>query len=156
MKRLVEFPSGDRGRAPGRPSARSPDRGEGPTALLPGRMASAESHRQMVVSEIEATIPCSMAAGARSGVPAASGTPLAAGSSHASALIATTTSGERPGPPGSWSLLEPDQALLVKPLALLGDDLTGVPSRAAISSLAIPSAASSRILARVTSRYAEL
>ena len=36
MKRLVEFPSGDRGRAPGRPSARSPDRGEGPTALLPG------------------------------------------------------------------------------------------------------------------------
>jgi hypothetical protein len=90
-------------------------------------MASAESHRQMVVSEIEATIPCSMAARARSGAcQRASGTPLAAGSSHASALIATTTSGGKDrGPPGSWSLLEPEQALLVEPLAPLGDDLAG-------------------------------
>ena len=90
-------------------------------------MASAESHRQIVVSEIEATMPCSMAARARSGVcQRASGAPLVAGNSHASALIATTTSGGKPGAArGSWLLLEPGQALLVEPFAPLGNDLAG-------------------------------
>lgn len=112
----------------------------------------------MVVSEIEARVPCSMAARRRSGAcQRASGTPLVAGNSHASALIATTTSGgEDRGPSGSCSLPEPGQALLVEPLTPLGDDSwRGVPGRAAISSLGSPSAASSTILARVTSRCAE-
>src|SRR5829696_5301033 len=90
-------------------------------------MASAESHRQMVVSEIEATMPCSMAVRARSGAcQRASGTPLLAGSSHARALIATTTSGgESRGPPGPWLLLETGRALLAEAFAPLGNDLSG-------------------------------
>jgi len=79
----------------------------------------------MVVSEIEATIPCSMAARARSGAcQRESGTPLVAGSSHAIALIVTITSGGKSrGPPASRSLQEASQALLVETFAPFGDDL---------------------------------
>jgi hypothetical protein len=79
----------------------------------------------MVVSEIEATMPCSMAARARSGAcQRESGTPLVAGSSHAIALIDTTTSGGKSrGPSGSRSLQEAGQALPVASFAPFGDDL---------------------------------
>ena len=59
-----------------------------------GLIASALSQRQIVVPEIEAVMPDSTAARTRSGhCQRASGVSVFAGSSQASALMATTTSG---------------------------------------------------------------
>src|SRR6266851_3095328 len=64
-----------------------------------GLIASADSHRQIVVPEIDATMPWAAAWRARSGqCQRASGTPVVAGNSQARALTATAASrGERPG-----------------------------------------------------------
>ena len=77
---------------------KSGSRGKIQDRCCQGLIASAESQRQMVVPEIEATMPCSMAVRARSGqCQRASGTPAVEGSSQASALTATTISGRGSG-----------------------------------------------------------
>jgi hypothetical protein len=90
-------------------------------------IASADSHRQIVVSEIAAVMPWSTAARARSAqCQRASGTPVAAGSSHASALTATTTCGGKTrGPSAPGEITQSGQALLVEAFAPLGHDLAG-------------------------------
>src|SRR5438270_6468466 len=88
-------------------------------------MASADSHRQMVVPEISATIPREQTSAAMSGTcRRASGTPRRDGSSQASALTATTTSGgEGRGPTAPGTLLQAGETLLEEALAPLRHDL---------------------------------
>jgi hypothetical protein len=88
-------------------------------------IASADSQRQIVVSEIDAVMPVSTAARARSAqCQRASGVPVAAGSSHASALTATTTSGGKTRwPSAAGKVRQPGDALLVEAFAPLRDDL---------------------------------
>src|SRR5712691_546667 len=89
-------------------------------------MASSDSHRQMVMSEIEATRPRAMASARMSGTCRRDrGRPSVNGRSQASALISTTTPGGKDrGPPVPGPFVEPRQALLVEALAPLGDDLS--------------------------------
>jgi hypothetical protein len=100
-------------------------------------------------------MPCSTTARARSGhCHRDSGRPEVAGSSHASALIATTTSGgEGRGPSAPLQIIQPGQTLLVEPFGPLGHYLPwGVDSRREpIWSLRSPSAAINTTLARTTS-----
>jgi hypothetical protein len=88
-------------------------------------MASAESQRQMVVSLMEATSPSAIAARASAGqCQRESGTPVLAGSSQASALMAMMTSGGKDRRATSAGLVvEAGEALLEEPFAPLGDDL---------------------------------
>ncbi len=84
-------------------------------------MASSDSHRQMVVPEMSATIPRVTASAARSGTwKRDSGTPSREGSSQASALTATTTSGGKDRrSAASRALLEARQAVLEEAFAPL-------------------------------------
>src|SRR5713101_4235740 len=106
-------------------AAKAGSRGKIQERTRHGLIASADSHRQMVVPETDATMPCCTAARARSGqCQRASGTPVVAGSSQARALTATTTSGgKRRGPPSPRQVAEPGQALVAEPFAPLGDHL---------------------------------
>jgi hypothetical protein len=90
-----------------------------------GLIASALSQRQIVVPEIDAAMPWSTAARARSGhCQRASGTPALVGNSQASALTATTTSGGKTRGPSSPGLIgQSGQALLVEAFAPLGHHL---------------------------------
>src|SRR6266540_3502450 len=106
-------------------ASKSGSRGKSQLRKVHGRMASADSHRQMVVSEIWATIPEAMASARRYGTNHRDrGRSSFEGSSQARALTATTTSGgkdrraSRPGP-----LLQPRKAVLEEPLAPLGHHL---------------------------------
>src|SRR5262245_23435942 len=107
--------------------AKSGSRGKIQDRCCQGLIASAESQRQMVVPEIEATMPCSMAARARSGQhQRASGAPTLVGSSQASALTATTTSGGKTGRSSSPGLIgKSGQALVVEAFAPFGHHLPG-------------------------------
>src|SRR5271166_259375 len=104
---------------------KSGSRGKIQDRCCQGLIASAESQRQMVVPEIEATMPCSMAVRARSGqCQRASGTPAVEGSSQASALTATTTSGGKTRGSSSPGLIgQSGQALVVEAFAPLGHHL---------------------------------
>ena len=90
-----------------------------------GRMASSESHRQIVVPEISATMPRVVTSLAMSGTCSRdSGTPNREGSSQANALTATTTSGGKDrGSTAPGALFEPGETLLEEPLTPLRDDL---------------------------------
>src|SRR6476620_11644976 len=106
---------------------KSGSRGKIQERCCQGLIASALSQRQIVVPEIEAVMPCSTAARARSGhCQRASGWGLSAftGSSQASALMATTTSGGKTrGPSSPRQIGQAGQALVVETFAPLGDDL---------------------------------
>jgi hypothetical protein len=104
--------------------AKSGSRGKIQDRCCQGLIASAQSQRQIVVSEMEAKMPCSTAARARSGqCQRASGTPAVVGSSQASALPATTTSGGNSGPSSPGLIGQSGQALLVEAFAPLGHHL---------------------------------
>src|SRR5712691_6957733 len=95
-------------------------------------MASAASHRQMVVPEISATRPRWSASARISGTCNLDrGRPSLCGSSHAIALTATTTSGgKNRGSTMPWAFLEPDESLFEEPLAPLRHDLSaGIQAR---------------------------
>ena len=107
--------------------AKAGSRGKSQLRTRHGRMASAESQRQIVVPLISAISPCASTS-RRSSVrdQRDSGTQERAGSSQASALTATTTPGgkdERPAAPGL--LLEPRAAEEAEALPPLADDLAG-------------------------------
>src|SRR6476661_1124227 len=105
--------------------AKSGSRGKIQDRCCHGLIASADSQRQIVVPEIAATMPCSTAARAKSGqCQRASGAPAVVGSSQASALTATTTSGGKTGGSSSPGLIgKSGQALLVEAFAPLGHHL---------------------------------
>src|SRR5215203_3387750 len=88
-------------------------------------MASSESHRQMVVPEICATMPRAIASRATSCVlQRLKGTPEVAGSSQAMAFTSILTSGGKGrGPARARSIFQPLQALLMESLAPLPDHL---------------------------------
>ena len=90
-----------------------------------GRMASSDSHCQMVEPEMLATRPRLMTSAWMSGTwRRESGSPSCAGSSHAIALTAMTNSGgKKPAPAGPVALLQALQALLEEPFAPFADDL---------------------------------
>jgi hypothetical protein len=100
-------------------------------------------------------MPCSTAARARSGhCQRDSGRPEVAGSSHASALIATTTSGgESRGSSDPRQIIQPGQTLLVEALAPLGHHLPWGVEPGGDLVVAQPSAAINTILARTTCAY---
>src|SRR5216683_6723467 len=92
---------------------------------LQGRMASAASHRQIVVPEISATRPRRSTSARISGTCSLDrGRPRRFGSSHAMALTSTVTSGGKnrgatsPGP-----FFEPGKTLLEETLSPLRHDL---------------------------------
>lgn len=118
-------------------------------------MASSDSQRQMVVPEMSATIPRLTTSAAMSGTCSRdSGTPSREGSSQASALTATTTSGGKAGGPATpGALLQPGDAVLEEALTPLGDDLAAGVQAGGDWSLSSPSAAMRTILALITSRY---
>src|SRR6478609_5754784 len=106
-------------------AAKSGSRGKIQDRCCQGLIASVLSQRQMVVPEIEATMPDSTAARARSGhCQRASGVSVFAGSSQASALIATTTSGGKTrGPSPPRQIGQAGQTLVVEAFAPLGHHL---------------------------------
>ena len=83
------------------------------------------SRSATVLSRIRATRPDRCASRTTSAVLSReNGRPSVAGSSHASALIWTTSSGgENPGPPRAWTFRKAGQALLEEPLAPQTDDI---------------------------------
>ncbi|KLO44661.1 hypothetical protein ABW17_08185 [Mycobacterium nebraskense] len=106
---------------------KSGSRGKIQERCCQGLIASADSQRQIVVPEIEAAMPCSTAARARSGhCQRASGCGLLAfvGNSQASALMATTTSGGKTrGPSSPRQIGQSGQTLVAEAFAPFGDDL---------------------------------
>src|SRR5258706_1657996 len=114
-----------RSRTPPALAAKAGSRGKIHDRTRHGLIASADSHRQIVVPETDATMPCCTAARARSGqCQRASGTPWVAGSSQARALTATTTSGGKGRAPSApRQVTQPGQALAAEPLAPLGNHL---------------------------------
>src|SRR5215213_7040604 len=88
-------------------------------------MASSDSHRQIVVPEMSAAMPRATTSVAMSGTcKRDSGTPRRDGSSQASALTATTTSGGKGrGSATSGAFFQTGQALFEEALAPLRDDL---------------------------------
>jgi len=84
-----------------------------------GRMASSLSHRHTVLSLIVATKPTLRTYRAMSAVlHRDKGTPVVAGSSHASAFTSITTSGgEDPGAPRAVSIIEPRHSLVEESLS---------------------------------------
>ncbi len=88
-------------------------------------MASSDSHRQMVVPEISATMPRERTSAAMSATCRRDrGTSRREGSSQARALTATTTSGGKDRwSAASGALLQAGEPLLEEPLAPLRDDL---------------------------------
>src|SRR6266545_5939298 len=105
-------------------TANSGSRGKIQVRCCHGRIASSCSHRQTVLSLMRATMPDRCASRTISAVLSReSGRPSVAGSSHASALIWTTSSGGKsPGPTRARALLQAGHALLEEPLAPLADD----------------------------------
>ena len=103
---------------------KSGSRGKIPLRWRQGRMASSDSHCQMVEPEMLATRPRLMTSAWMSGTwRRESGSPSCAGSSHAIALTAMSNSGEKPAPAGPVALLQALQALLEEPFAPFADDL---------------------------------
>src|SRR6266852_3533195 len=100
-------------------AAKSGSRGKIQVRCCQGRMASSWSHRHTVVSLMVATMPERWASRTRSlMLRRESGKPRVAGSSHARALIWTTTSGgEKPWAARAWSLLQAVQAFVEEPFA---------------------------------------
>src|SRR5207302_4661353 len=84
-----------------------------------GRIASALSQRHTVLSLMLATNPnCRACCATSATLKRDSGAPSVAGSSHASALTwTTTTGGKSPGPAWARLIFQPGQALLVEALA---------------------------------------
>ncbi len=107
-------------------TANSGSRGKIQVRCCHGRIASSWSHRQTVLSLIRATMPDRCASRTISAVLSReSGRPRVAGSSHASALIWTTSSGGKsPGPTRAWAFLKAGHALLEESLAPETDDIT--------------------------------
>ncbi len=120
-----------------------------------GRMASSDSHRQIVVPEISATMPRPITSVAMSGTCRRdSGTPRRRRQFARQGLDGDDDlRGKDRWPPAPWALIESGQARLEESFAPLRHDLTACVERSAISSLSSPSAAMSTILARTTSRY---
>jgi hypothetical protein len=89
---------------------------EDPRAVVPRRIASSLSQRQIVIAAIVATIPRLTASRASSALDQReSGTPFSAGSSHASALTsATCAGGKTPRPTRPRSFLKTSQPLLAE------------------------------------------
>src|ERR1700674_2062981 len=107
-------------------TANSGSRGKIQVRCCQGRIASSWSHRQTVLSLIRATMPDRCASRTISAVLSReSGRPRIAGSSHASALIWTTScGGKSPGPTRAWAFLKTGHALLEESLAPETDDIT--------------------------------
>jgi hypothetical protein len=118
-------------------------------------IASSESQRQTDAPESSQTIPRATAARAISLVEKRdSGSPLAAGSSQASAFTSARTSGGKAGGlPRRGRSSSPVSPSSWKRLRHIDTTSRRVFSRAAISSLRSPWAAKSTICARTTSRY---
>src|SRR5260370_8997901 len=106
-------------------TANSGSRGKIQVRCCHGRIASSWSHRQTVLSLIRATMPDRCASRTISAVLSReSGRPRVTGSSHASALICTTSSGGKsPGPTRAWAFLKAGHALLEESLAPQTDDI---------------------------------
>src|SRR5436309_8802272 len=100
-------------------AAKAGSRGKIQVRCCQGRMASSWSHRHTVVSLMVATMPERWASRTRSPMlRRESGKPRVAGSSHARALIWTTTSGgKKPGAARARSLLQAVQAFVEEPFA---------------------------------------
>src|SRR5712691_5670871 len=100
-------------------AAKSGSRGKIHVRCCQGRMASSLSHRHTVVSLMVATMPVRCASRTRSPMlKRESGKPRVAGSSHARALIWTTTSGgKNPGASRAWSLLQAAQPFVEEAFA---------------------------------------
>ena len=119
-----------------------------------GLIASSASQRRTVDAETDATMPAAAAWRASSGqVQRASGFPLAAGGSQARALTsATTRAGNVRGRPGRGASASPARPCWQYRRRHLRAVSSQMPSRAAIALFPNPSAASSTIRARSTSR----
>src|SRR6266566_2130360 len=106
-------------------TANSGSRGKIQVRCCHGRIASSCSHRQTVLSLMRATMPDRCASRTISAVLSReSGRPSVAGSSHASALILTTSSGGKsPGPTRAWAFLQARHAFLEESLAPQTDDI---------------------------------
>src|SRR5438046_2309683 len=100
-------------------SANCGSRGKIQQRCCHGRIASALSQRQTVLSLMLATNPnCRACCATSATLKRDSGAPNVAGSSQASALTCTTTSGGKsPGPAWARLIFQPGQAFLVKALA---------------------------------------
>src|SRR6266851_3738121 len=100
-------------------AAKSGSRGKIHVRCCQGRMASSLSHRHTVLSLMVATMPERCASRTRSPMLSReSGTPSVAGSSHARALIWTTTSGgKNPGAARAGALLQAVQAFVEEAFA---------------------------------------
>src|SRR5207244_4694651 len=100
-------------------AAKSGSRGKIHVRCCQGRMASSLSHRHTVLSLMVATMPERCASRTRSPMLSRdSGTPSVAGSSHARALIWTTTSGgKKPGAARAGALLQAVQAFVEEPFS---------------------------------------
>src|SRR3989442_550286 len=107
-------------------AAKSGSRGKIQVRCCQGRMASSLSHRHTVLSLMVATMPARCAWRTRSPMlRCESGKPSVAGSSHARALIWTTTSGgENPGAARAWALLQAVQAFVEEAFAPETDHVT--------------------------------
>src|SRR6266545_929357 len=128
------FASGDPSNSPAYRSStraalasKSGSRGKIQERKVHGRMASSSSQRQMVASEMEATIPRRSTSARMSGTNRRDrGTRSVAGSSQAIALTSTTTCGGKDRrPAAAGALLQPLQALLEEPLAPHGHHVAG-------------------------------
>ena len=120
-----------------------------------GRMASLAKVRQTVAAEMKATMPRRTSSRASSvQLQRESGTPVVAGSSHARTFTSATTWAPNVlGRPGrSWSF-SPSRPCSQNRLRQRWTTWVLVPTRSAISLLAIPSAAKSTTLARTTCQY---
>lgn len=106
-------------------ASKSGSRGNSQLRWFQGLMASSDSQRQIVVSQIDATIPREMASRFSSDMlKRDKGSPCSYGSSQARALMAITTlGGKAPRPPTPRSFVEPLETLFEKALAPLADDL---------------------------------
>src|SRR3990172_4348551 len=106
--------------------AKSGSRGKIHERYRHGRMASSWSHRHTVLSPILATRPHSRACRVRSAtLQRDRGTSRVQGSSHARALICTTSSGGKtPGAARPWTLFKACDALFKEPLSPHADDFT--------------------------------
>src|SRR5712691_3042434 len=106
-------------------AAKSGSRGKIHVRCCQGRMASSVSHRHTVVSLMVATMPARCASRTRSPMLSRdSGTPSVAGSSHARALIWTTTSGgKKPGAARAGALLQAVQPFMEEAFAPETDDV---------------------------------
>ena len=118
-------------------------------------MASDRSVRQIVAAEMNATTPRMISSRASSAqLQRDSGTPVVAGSSQANALIsAFTEGGKDPGPSAPRASSRPFKRCSKNRFRQRCTTCGLVSSRAAISTFANPSAASSTILARTTRQY---